>query len=405
MDDFSLRLSASKEHACDGDLVAFRFLRRRFLQSVACGAGVLLCRPFSHLALSQEASSNRLIVRQEDPYNAEPALNDLVQDWITPVDRFFVRSHAAVPNVDRATFRLRVEGLVEKPIELSLKELGEKFRSKETVATLTCAGNRRSEFKGGKIPGVAWEAAAIGNALWQGVLLAQVLKAAGIKENAKHIWFEGADSISQKGETFHFGGSIPLERVMGKAGKDGDVMLATSMNGQQLTAAHGAPLRAVVPGYIGARSVKWLNRIVVSDRSSSNHFVAHAYKVVSEDTIAAHESVDPIYQYVLNSAGVALDNSNGKHLLRGYALPSGGHEVRIKQVEFSLDKGETWKTATLESPAADFCWQLWSAEVPRRSDVKYVLVRAEDTSGAKQPREMAFNLKGYQYNAWHPVKL
>lgn len=405
MYDFSLGLWASKEHACDGDYEAFRFPRRRFLQSIGCGAGVLLSRPFLHSAFPQEAQSIRLITRQDDPYNAEPLLKALVQDWITPVDRFFVRSHAAVPKIDLSTYRLRIEGLVKKPSVFSLQELGETFRSKETVATLTCAGNRRSEFKGGKIPGVAWEAAAIGNARWQGVSLTEVLKAAGIKENAKHIWFEGADSISQKGETFQFGGSIPIERVTRNANNDGDVLLATSMNGQQLTAAHGAPLRAVVPGYIGARSVKWLNRIVVSDRPSSNHFVAHAYKVVSEDTIAAHEAVDPIYQYVLNSAGIALDKSNGKHVLRGYALPSGEHGVRIKQVEFSLDDGKTWQVAKLESPAADFCWQLWSAEVPVRSDVKHVLVRAEDTSGAKQSREMPLNAKGYQYNAWHPVKL
>jgi len=177
------------------------------------------------------------------------------------------------------------------------------------------------------------------------------------------------------------------------------------MNGRPLTAAHGAPLRAVVPGFIGARSVKWLNRIVVSDKPSPNHFLAHAYKVVSEDTIAAHEAVEPIYQFVLNSASVVTEKENGKWSVRGYALPSGKPNARIKKVELSLDDGKTWQSAKLENPGADFCWQLWSAELPMNSGTKKILVRAEDSTGEKQPREMPWNAKGYQYNGWHAVML
>src|SRR5262249_8853891 len=155
------------------------------------------------------------------------------------------------------------------------------------TVTLTCAGNRRSEFQGPKIAGVPWGPGAIGNAAWSGISLAALLRRAGIREGAKHVWFEGADEIVDKSDTYPFGGSIPLDKALAGDDRAPAALLATKMNDKPLTAEHGFPLRGVVPGFIGARSVKWLKTIVVSDRPSPNHYLAAAYKVIKEETPAA----------------------------------------------------------------------------------------------------------------------
>lgn len=384
--------------------LADRLSRRRFLQNFGLGTGLLLGAPHLSALLAKELRARPLLVRQQDPYNAEPELAELVEKWITPVHQFFVRNHGNIPQIDAKSFRLRIEGLVEKPLELSLEELAAKFPKTTTAATITCAGNRRVEFDDKRISGVAWQAGAIGNAEWGGVKLAEVLKAAGLKAEAKHVWFDGGDQVKHKNETIHFGASVPLERVTNTNDEQVGVLLATTMNGQPLTAEHGAPLRAVTPGFIGARSVKWLQKILVSDKPSPNHFVAHAYKVVAEDSIAAHDATDPIYSYVLNSA-ICDVQTNGKLRVRGYALPSGDAEASIEAVKLSLDDGKTWQSATLDKTSAPFCWQLWSAELTKPADATHILVQAINSDGVVQPRKTPFNAKGYQYNGWHRVAL
>jgi sulfite oxidase len=332
-----------------------------------------------------------------------------VADWITPVERFYVRSHAATPAVDAESFRLSIEGLVEKPLQLSVAELAERFPPVKFSATLTCAGNRRNEFQGPKIPGVAWGAGAIGNAAWTGISLAALLKLAGLRDGAKHIWFEGADEIVDKTETYPFGGSIPLEKALAGDDRAPGAMLATTMNDKPLTAAHGFPLRVVVPGYIGARSVKWLKKIVVSDQPSPNHFLADDYKLITENTPAAMAAAAPMYDYVLNSViGVpapATAVAAGKLSVRGFALPNGALGRALKTIELSADGGQSWTAAKINSPVKDFCWVLWTAETNVTPKTERLIVRATDSSGETQPRDMPWNAKGYQYNAWHQVPL
>ncbi|MEI8021251.1 MAG: molybdopterin-dependent oxidoreductase, partial [Schlesneria sp.] len=170
----------------------------------------------SGVGRSQEAPPNPvgsagLIARQTTPFNGEPPLNKLVENWITPVDSFFVRSHGNVPEIARTDLKLTIDGMVEKPLTFTVAELMERFPKAKTTATLTCAGNRRSEFAAiKKVGGIQWEAGAIGNAEWQGIRLADVLKFVGVKAEAKHVWFEGRDEVVEKNVTFSFGGSIPL---------------------------------------------------------------------------------------------------------------------------------------------------------------------------------------------------
>jgi sulfite oxidase len=388
--------------------------RRKFLQAVCAGgaaAGLTLWRLPGLCADEAESfpAGSRLIVRTAKPPNAEPPLEELVRDWLTPVESFYIRSHAVAPQIDGDRFRLAVEGLVDKRLALSAAEVVDRFPALKAAATLTCAGNRRDEFSGPKISGVQWGAAAIGNAEWSGVALSAVLRQAGVQAGAKHVWFEGSDEVADKGETYPFGGSIPLEKALSEVDGRPACLLATKMNDNPLTPDHGYPLRGIVPGYVGARSVKWLRKIVVSDRPSPNRFLARDYKLITEETPAAFEAAAPIYEYIINSV-IAVPSAETAHTpgrlkARGYALPGGAADRTVTRVELSTDGGQKWTAAKIDSPVKTFCWALWSAEVDITPETEGLIVRAADSAGNTQPREMHWNAKGYQYNAWHAVRL
>lgn len=385
-------------------ILATRLARRRFLQTA--GAGLAALSLPSGL-WGREENASALVVREASPYNAEPPLPVLPKAWTTPTELMFVRSHGKkVPQIDAKNFRVRIEGLVAKPLELSLEELSKLGKAVETHATLTCAGNRRDELSAIKmISGVQWSAGAIGNALWKGVSLRDVLAAAGAKPEAKHVWFEGLDEVEHGGHPTPFGGSIPLQRL---AAKELPVLLATHMNGAPLTAAHGYPLRAVVPGFIGARSVKWLGKIVVSDRPSPNFFISGTYKLVKTSDEEEMAKADPIYENVINSAicnppaGAAI--KAGKHTITGYALPPGNANATIAKVEVSLD-GEKWHEAKLENQKQPFCWALWQLELELPPGKRTLTVRATDSLGNRQPEKTVWNAKGYLCNGWHQVSV
>ena len=275
--------------------------RRLFLKQFSVGVlGITLLSDRVSSVIA--ADDNRLLVHSKAPMNAETPLPELVRSWVTPVESFFIRSHGNTPEIKADSFRLSIEGLIETPLTLSLAELGQ-FEQHAVTATLTCAGNRRSEHSRIKpVKGVQWREGAIGNAKWHGIRLSDLLKKAGLHESAKHVWFEGLDQVDDGGKTLAFGGSIPLEKAL--LDRDGipGALLATTMNDQPLTADHGFPVRSVVPGYIGARSVKWLSKIVVSDRPSPNHFVADVYKLVDEGNPLEVAENAPIYRMPLNSA-------------------------------------------------------------------------------------------------------
>ena len=285
------------------------------------------------------------------------------------------------------------------------------FEQHAVTATLTCAGNRRSEHSLVKpVKGVQWREGAIGNAQWRGVRLSDVLKRAGLRDSAKHVWFEGLDSVEDGGKTFAFGGSIPLEKALVDRDTTPGALLATTMNDKPLTADHGFPVRMVVPGYIGARSVKWLSKIVVSDKPSPNHFVADVYKLVDDGNLLEVAETGPIYRFPINSAicspsaGAAI--KPGRIEVAGYALPPGQPGVSIRKVEVSADRGRSWIDAKLNSPVSDFCWQLWSATIDVTANTEVLIVRATDSFGELQPETVRWNTKGYLFNAWHrvPVK-
>lgn len=298
--------------------------------------------------------------------------------------------------------------MVEQPLSLSLAELSDRFDSVKTTATLTCAGNRRVEHNAvNQVGGVQWQSGAIGNATWGGVKLSDVLKAARLKSDAKHVWFEGLDEIERDAGTIPFGGSIPLTKAFEDTDAAPGAMLATAMNGAALTSDHGAPLRSLVPGYIGARSVKWLGRIVVSDRPSPNHYLAHAYKLVQATTDLSWDEAGPLYRYPVNSVictpspGTRLNS--GTVVVQGYSLPGGESDSVISKVEISSDGGTSWTAARFRESPQPFCWTLWTASVSVKQSTQSLIVRATDSYGRQQPQFCLWNAKGYFFNGWHSV--
>jgi sulfite oxidase len=348
-----------------------------------------------------------LITRQANPLNAEPRLDRLVEEWITPTRSFYVRSHGTRPAVDPGTYRLSIEGLVDRPTTFTLEDL-EGIRGVSVPATLQCAGNRRLEHSKVKtVGGVQWDAGAIGTAEWSGPRLADLLTKAGVQSGAKHLWFEGLDSVTIKDRPTAFGGGIPMVKAMRP-----ETLIAVSMNGNRLSREHGYPARTIVPGFIGARSVKWLTRIVVSDRPSENNFVARDYKLfppeATPETVKP-EQFDPIYEMVLGSAICSPRAGDrvtaGKIRVRGYAVPPGEPGATIARVEVSPDGGKTWTEARFWGGRSDFAWQLWEAEVTVAAGTPTLVVRATDSRGKTQPEQAAWNFKGYLNDSWHRIQI
>jgi sulfite oxidase len=341
-----------------------------------------------------------LIVHAEEPFNAETGLAALADGSLTATDAFYVRAHGPVPDLDPAAWRLRVHGLVERVLELSLDALREQCRQHEVTATLQCAGNRRAGLIAiREIPGEApWGPGATGTARWTGVALADVLALAGPLSEAGHVGFEGADVCPETKPAQRFGGSIPLDKACRR-----EVLLAWAMNGEPLAPVHGAPLRVVVPGYIGARSVKWLERIEVRSTPWPGYFQHVAYRLLPEDGAPGPGAGMPLGLVALNAD--VLSPADGETVaagpveVRGYAFAGG--ERHVARVDVSLDGGATWSQAELLDDLGRWAWRHWRISVDLAPGEHELLVRAWDSSAATQPEDEAalWNPKGYVNNA------
>jgi sulfite oxidase len=375
--------------------------RRRFLELSGTGALAAFagCSAGPRRA---EDDVSALLVRQPDPFNAEPPLPMLAESWLTPLRAFYVRRHGNVPAVDPSAYVLSVDGLVERPLRLTIGDLSA-LPQASGVATLQCAGNRRSEHsKTKKVGGVPWDAGAVGNASWSGVPLAEILQRAGVKGAAKHVQFASLDRCKTPAGETAFGASIPVAKAMAP-----ETLVATAMGDAPLSPEHGYPARTLVPGWIGARSVKWLGSITLSDRPSDNFFQARDYKLFTPEVTAETarwESADALNEMPVNSAICQPASGSsvpaGRLRLRGYAVAPAGRAVT--RVEVSLD-GKTWTAARLSTGEAPFAWRLWEAELDVRPGPALLAVRATESSGATQPETAPWNFKGYVYNGWHRV--
>ncbi|MEA2319517.1 MAG: sulfite oxidase [Solirubrobacteraceae bacterium] len=347
-----------------------------------------------------------LIVHQAEPFNAETGLAALAEGSLTATDAFYVRGHGPVPEVDAAAWRLRVHGLVERELALSLTTLREAFRERTETVTLQCAGNRRAGLIAIRpIPGEApWGPGATGTATWTGVALADVLAVAAPLPEAEHVGFEGADHCPEAEPAQPFGGSIGL----GKARRP-EVLLAWAMNGEPLAPVHGAPLRVVVPGYIGARSVKWLERIEVRSRPWRGYFQQVVYRLLPEDGTPAPGAGMPLGLVALNAD--VLSPADGETVapgpveVRGYAFAGG--ERHVARVDVSTDGGTSWAQAELLEDLGAWAWRQWRLTVELAPGEHEIIARAWDSSAATQPEQEAglWNPKGYVNNARPRVRV
>jgi sulfite oxidase len=346
---------------------------------------------------------------QAQPFNAVPSLSTLRRSFITPAEFFFARNHAPFPEIDLQQYRLLVTGQVAAPLGLSLSDLRARFPRREVVATLMCAGNRRQELiTQAPVPNeLPWNEAALSTAEWGGYRLGDVLDAAGLRADTGHVAFVGLDRVETHGPPFGFGGSVPLEKVL-----NDEVLLADEMNGQPLPALHGAPLRVIVPGYIGARSVKWVETITVQAGPSDNYYQAQAYKLFPAHIQPASAPGSaglmigewPINAVICEPAQGAVLPA-GRVTLRGYALTSDGRD--LARVEVSGDGGRTWQCAELVSKQARWAWRFWEATLTLPTGTAQLMARAWDAAANTQPESIAqvWNFKGYLNNAWHRVRV
>jgi sulfite oxidase len=347
-----------------------------------------------------------LIVYEDEPFNAETGPAALAEGPLTATDAFYVRGHGAIPEIDPAAWRLRVHGLVERELDLSLTTLREAFRERTETATLQCAGNRRAGFMAIRdIPGEApWGPGATGTATWSGVALGDVLALAGPLREAAYVGFEGLDLCPEAKPAQRFGGSIPLDKA-----RRPEVLLAWAMNGEPLPPVHGAPLRVVVPGYIGARSVKWLERIEVRSRPWRGYFQHVVYRLLPEDATAGPGAGMELGLVALNAD--VLSPAEGETVpagtveVRGYAFAGG--ERHVARVDVSLDGGTTWAQAELLDDLGQWAWRQWRITVDLAPGDHEILVRAWDSSAATQPEDEAalWNPKGYVNNARPRVRV
>jgi nitrate reductase (NAD(P)H) len=375
------------------------------------------------------------------PFNVEAPLSALYDEgFLTSPELFYVRNHGAVPDVkdeEILDWTFSVDGLVEQPVTMTLKELMEEYEQVTCPITLVCAGNRRKEQNQvRKSKGFSWGAAGVSTALFTGVIMADVIRRARPTRKAKYVCMEGADKLPNG----CYGTSVKLNWVMDP---NRGFMLAHKMNGEMLRPDHGKPLRVVIPGQIGGRSVKWLKKLTVTDAPSDNWYHIYDNRVLPT-MVSPEESANntkwwtderyAIYDLSTNSAicypaheeQLAIKGRPQKYRARGYAYGGGGR--RVTRVEISLNKGKTWRLANIEY-AEDkyrevekdlyggrldmswretcFCWCFWSIDLPvdELSSVQDMFVRAMDESMNVQPRDMYWSVLGMMNNPWYRVTI
>lgn len=372
------------------------FRRRQFLQLAAAGALTPLAA--SRLLAEQP---NR-IVRVHSPQNHEWNFHSL-DSFITPTESFYIRNHFAIPQIDLKQWRLKVEGAVEKPLSLSMDEL-QKLESKTKPLLMECAGNGRV-FLTPPVRGVNWQLGAVGCAEWTGIPLAAILERAGVKREAVEVVLEGADrgTVAEPPSPgpIAFARGLPLEKA-----RQPEVMLAWGMNGKELTTEHGAPLRAVVGGWYGMASVKWLTRIIIADKPFQGFWQTLDYSYFQR--VNGMPSLTPITEMQVKSqiARPALGEivpAGKPYTIVGAAWT--GND-RIAQVEISIDGGKTWKAAKLTGKPVPYCWRLWEYEWPAPKPGKVrIMSRATESTGLAQPMERNADYRTYMIHHVLPVEV
>ncbi|MDQ3670949.1 MAG: sulfite oxidase [Actinomycetota bacterium] len=315
---------------------------------------------------------------------------------ITPVGLHYLLTHYDIPLVDPATWRLEIDGLVERPLSLSLDDLRSR-PAREVVATMECAGNGRVLIEP-HVLSQPWLHEAVGNARWKGVVLAPLLEEAGIRDSVIEVLFEGLDRGFEGEEEQVYARSLPLAEALA-----GDVLLAYEVNHVSLPPQHGFPLRLLVPGWYGMTSVKWLARISLLDTAFDGHQMRHSYRLRQEEDEVGEPLSRMQVRALMAPPGIPEFPSRARLLKAGECVLEGrawsGH-AEIAGVEVSTDGGETWADAELGRRAdGRWSWRGWRFVWTAEPGEHELCCRARDEAGNQQPLEASWNLGGYANNA------
>lgn len=373
---------------------AMNWSRRQLFRVAAAGL-------VSGALRSQDLRKRNMIVRSVNPQDLEMPL-DGFENYITPLDRFFVRTHVYAPRVELASWRLQVEGEVANSLTLTMDDL-KRLPRVELMGVLECAGNGRSFYEPA-VPGAQWRYGGVGNGRWAGVRLADVLKKAGLKDSARELIFDGADKPIGKMPDFQRG--IPVAKAM-----DPNTLLAFEMNGGPLPAVHGFPVRVVVPGWAGDCWVKWLQGIRVLDKEFDGFWMKTGYRR-PEYPVRPGEGVDPAKMRPVTSLrvkSVIAAPLDGTAVQPGQSVKIAGaawsgDSGPVSAVDVSTDAGRTWLAAQLSGQSTQYGWRLWEYDwTPAHEGYYSLMARARNTTGDVQPFAQEWNPSGYQWNVVHRV--
>ncbi len=402
-------MNADGEASVARDPVAQALSRRTVLGRIIQGLGLSLALGFAIPARAKEQAletdeTDRLIVRVARPLDAETPVQEFATS-LTPNSRFFVRSHFGPPPPEQLSdenWRLRVTGLVDRPLTFTLHEL-KQFETVTITAVVQCSGNGRASYRP-KVPGVQWDRGAVGNARWTGVRLRDVLAKAGLQTSGLHVQFQGADRPAAA-TVPPFVRSVPIEKALHP-----DTIVAYEMNGRSLPLLHGAPLRVVTPGWMANSCIKWLTDITVRQDEAQGYYMQTAYRYstrpVTPGEVIASSDFKSVEVMIVKS--LIAQPREGASLAPGPVTVQGvawTGEGRIVRVEVSFDEGRTWEPTRLVGEDLPYAWRQWQYIWQAMSGTKTILCRAIDDRGVTQPKTSPWNPGGFFWNGWDRVSV
>jgi len=401
--------------------------RRGFLRGAglaAMGAAVGAAIPFHRtmpsglipVALAQSddlvlmEAKDGLVLLNDRPVNAETPPH-LLDDDITPANRLFVRNNGITPqhaiDGDASGWTLTIDGEVDNPLELTLDQLRGDFESVTYALQLECGGNGRAFFQPGA-SGNQWTFGAVGNPEWTGVRLRDLLNAAGLRSSAVYTGHFGNDPHpSGDPAQVSLSRGVPIDKAM-----EEHTLVAFAMNGADIPALHGFPLRLVVPGWPGSCSQKWLTRIWVRDQEHDGRGMTGMSYRLPRNPVAPGTEVPPEDMEVMQSMPVKsliTFPETGAGVLAGEAFEVRGHawagDDTVAAMHVSIDFGATWQEAALDGPPNRYAWQRWRADITVPESGYYeIWARATDDQGRSQPPLVpGWNPRGYGNNMMHRI--
>lgn len=388
--------------------------RRDFLQGMSIVAAGLAFAPLRSQAATETLNfgngTRELVAYPQKrpllrvtarPPHLETSFSVFNEGIITPNDAFFVRYHLAdIPTaIDAEQHRLKIFGLVNKPLSLSLAELKKLGGCVDVVAVNQCSGNSRG-FSAPRVFGSQLGNGSMGNARWTGIPLKIVLQHAGVHAGAKQVTFRGLDNPVLPG-TPNFIKALDIDLAL-----SGETLIAWAMNGADIPFLNGYPIKLIVPGYFGTYWIKHLSEIEVIDHDFDGFFMKTAYRLPDNDCLCIAPDTTPdktkpigqlrIRSFITSLRGGETVRQGETIVLRGIAFDGGGG---ISTVEISDDNGQHWQAATLSKSLGKYSFQEWQATwKPKAKGNVALKVRARNRLGEQQPSVSTWNPSGYARN-------